>query len=108
MKKIGIVFSGLVSILALSYAAVSGYNSQSSSSTNYIKPSDTELKQLLTPLQYSVTQHEDTVHPFDNTNWNDSREGIYVDVVSGKPLFSPTQIQVRYWLTKFLQTTGSL
>jgi peptide methionine sulfoxide reductase msrA/msrB len=55
---------------------------------NYHKPSDAELKKSLTPLQYSVTQHEDTEHAFDNEYWDEKREGIYVDIVSGEPLFS--------------------
>ena len=90
MKRFVIVFAGLVSILALSYAAVSGDNGQSNTSANYIKPSDAELKQRLTPLQYSVTQNDDTESPFDNDHWDEKREGVYVDVVSGEPLFSST------------------
>ena len=54
----------------------------------YRKPSDAELRKRLTPLQYSVTQHEDTERAFDNEYWNEKREGIYVDIVSGEPLFS--------------------
>lgn len=42
----------------------------------------------LTPLQYEVTQNNATEPPFDNAYWNNHREGIYVDVVSGEPLFS--------------------
>src|SRR5512135_1598507 len=56
--------------------------------TTYTKPSDTELQQRLSPLQYEVTQHEGTERPFANEYWNNHREGIYVDVVSGEPLFS--------------------
>lgn len=55
---------------------------------DYRKPSDTELRNRLTPLQYSVTQHEDTERAFDNEYWDEKREGIYVDIVSGEPLFS--------------------
>jgi len=47
-----------------------------------------ELKKRLTPLQYSVTQKEDTEPPFKNEYWNEHREGLYVDVVSGEALFS--------------------
>ena len=61
-----------------------------SDSGGYVKPSDAELKALLTPLQYQVTQHDATERPFDNAYWNEKREGIYVDVVSGEPLFSST------------------
>jgi len=54
----------------------------------YMKPSDAELKKKLTPLQYSVTQHESTETPFRNQYWDNHEAGIYVDVVSGEPLFS--------------------
>ena len=58
------------------------------SQNSYHKPSDSELKKRLTPLQYAVTQNNDTERAFDNEYWNDKREGIYVDIVSGEPLFS--------------------
>jgi peptide methionine sulfoxide reductase msrA/msrB len=68
----------------------SGDNPPATSSSAYAKPSDDELKHHLTPLQYAVTQDEDTEPPFKNEYWNEKREGIYVDVVSGEPLFSST------------------
>jgi peptide methionine sulfoxide reductase msrA/msrB len=49
---------------------------------------DEELKKRLTPLQYEVTQNNGTEPPFQNEYWNNDREGIYVDIVSGEPLFS--------------------
>jgi peptide methionine sulfoxide reductase msrA/msrB len=52
------------------------------------KPDDTELRKMLTPEQYSVTQNEATERPFKNAYWDNNKEGIYVDVVSGEPLFS--------------------
>jgi methionine-R-sulfoxide reductase len=52
------------------------------------KPDDDELKRRLTPLQYKVTQHEGTEPPFSNEYWDNHAAGIYVDVVSGEPLFS--------------------
>ena len=52
------------------------------------KEHDEELRQRLTPLQYQVTQHEGTEPAFANEYWNEHREGLYVDVVSGRPLFS--------------------
>lgn len=52
------------------------------------KPSDEELKQRLTKLQYQVTQHEGTEPPFRNEFNDNKQEGLYVDVVSGEPLFS--------------------
>jgi methionine-R-sulfoxide reductase len=56
--------------------------------TDFKKPSDAELKKALTPLQYQVTQHEATERPFQNEFWDNHEAGIYVDVVSGEPLFS--------------------
>jgi peptide-methionine (R)-S-oxide reductase len=52
------------------------------------KPSDEELKKRLTPIQYEVTQHEATEPAFRNEYWDNHKDGIYVDVVSGEPLFS--------------------
>ncbi|MFP3360652.1 peptide-methionine (R)-S-oxide reductase, partial [Planococcus sp. SIMBA_143] len=49
---------------------------------------DEELKEMLTPIQYSVTQEDDTEKAFDNEYWDNKKQGIYVDIVSGEPLFS--------------------
>ena len=54
----------------------------------YTKPSDAELRQKLTSIQDNVTQHEGTEPPFANEYWKTKQPGIYVDVVSGEPLFS--------------------
>ena len=54
----------------------------------YRKKSETELRQDLTPIQYKVTQREGTEPPFRNEYWDHKEPGIYVDVVSGEPLFS--------------------
>lgn len=62
------------------------------------KPSDAELKRTLTPEQYTVTQQEGTERPFANAYWDSHAPGIYVDVVSGEPLFSS--------LDKFDSRTG--
>lgn len=51
-------------------------------------PSKEELKKSLTPIQYKVTQEDGTEPPFKNTYWDNKEEGIYVDIVSGEPLFS--------------------
>ena len=48
----------------------------------------TEMKKKLTPMQYAVTQQCSTEPPFKNEYWNNKKEGIYVDIISGKPLFS--------------------
>ena len=58
--------------------------------SDYVKPSAAELKKRLTRLQYKVTQKDDTESPFKNEYWDNKREGIYVDIVSGEPLFSST------------------
>ena len=55
---------------------------------DFQKPSESELRARLTPLQYGVTQENGTEPPFQNEYWDNHREGIYVDVVSGEPLFS--------------------
>jgi methionine-R-sulfoxide reductase len=54
----------------------------------FVKPADTELKKKLTPLQYAVTQHAATETPYRNIYWDNHEPGIYVDIVSGEPLFS--------------------
>ncbi|WP_157010438.1 peptide-methionine (R)-S-oxide reductase MsrB [Legionella fallonii] len=54
---------------------------------NYQKPSDIILKKKLTPFQYQVTQEKGTEPPYNNAYWNNEEAGIYVDVVSGEPLF---------------------
>jgi peptide methionine sulfoxide reductase msrA/msrB len=64
----------------------------------YQKPDEATLKKELTPLQYQVTQKEGTERPFQNEYWDNHREGIYVDIVSGEPLFSS--------LDKFESGTG--
>ncbi|WP_428354867.1 peptide-methionine (R)-S-oxide reductase MsrB [Methyloprofundus sp.] len=56
----------------------------------YAKPSDEILRQKLTPLQFQVTQDDATERAFNNEYWNEGRAGIYVDIVSGEPLFSST------------------
>ncbi len=52
------------------------------------KPADAEVKKMLTPLQYEVTQKSGTEMPFQNEYWDNHAQGIYVDVVTGEPLFS--------------------
>lgn len=66
--------------------------------SKYIKPSKEELKKKLTPLQYKVTQNAGTEPAFKNKYWDNNAEGIYVDIVSGEPLFSS--------LDKFKSGTG--
>jgi len=56
--------------------------------TAYQKPTEDELRQRLSRIQFEVTQREGTEPPFKNAYWDNKREGIYVDIVSGEPLFS--------------------
>jgi methionine-R-sulfoxide reductase len=55
---------------------------------SYTKPPDDELRRRLTPEQYHITQEEGTERPFQNEYWDNENAGIYVDIVSGEPLFS--------------------
>lgn len=54
----------------------------------YLKPDNQILKQRLTAMQYYVTQEQGTEPPYDNAYWSNEKAGIYVDIVSGEPLFS--------------------
>lgn len=54
----------------------------------FSKPPDLVLKKMLTPIEYEVTQEKGTEAPFENPYWNNHQEGIYVDIVTGEPLFS--------------------
>jgi peptide-methionine (R)-S-oxide reductase len=65
---------------------------------HFKKPKDGELRRELTPEEYQVTQHEGTESPFHNEYWDNHQPGIYVDIVSGEPLFSS--------LDKFESGTG--
>jgi methionine-R-sulfoxide reductase len=85
--------STLIAMLAWAGAAaaqtrpVTSTRSQTPTKT-FVKPSDAELKKKLTSLQYAVTQREATETPFRNEYWDNHEPGLYVDVVSGEPLFS--------------------
>ncbi len=57
-------------------------------SKKYMKPSKEELKKKLTALQFNITQEDGTERAFDNEYWDNKKDGIYVDVISGEPLFS--------------------
>ena len=90
--------AGILAIAAASMTTAGGVAAQttkiaqsgSHTMKNFKKPSDDSLKKELTPLQYEVTQHEATERPFQNAYWDNHEPGIYVDVVSGEPLFSST------------------
>jgi len=88
----------LVAVLALAACGAVGAESGTSAAatprwqgdamTEYRKPSDEDLRERLTPMQYAVTQEEGTERAFSNEYWDNKKPGIYVDVVSGEPLFS--------------------
>jgi len=100
MKKIILVLSGLLVLGFFAFSSVmsggnpkiaGGRNDMMASvqkETGFLKPSAAELKKKLTPIQYKVTQENGTERAYDNAYWNNHEEGIYVDVVSGEPLFS--------------------
>jgi methionine-R-sulfoxide reductase len=99
MKRSSLAAIVLVLAAVVVYAATSpsskapapqpaAHNGGSKSMSQFHKPSDDELKKKLTPLQYEVTQHEGTEPPFRNQYCDNHKDGIYVDVVSGEPLFS--------------------
>jgi len=73
-------------------AANSGTDDKTSTQGNagdgFVKPSKADLKKKLTPIQYQVTQESGTESPFNNDYWDNHKDGIYVDIVSGEPLFS--------------------
>jgi len=66
------------------------YGKYAPAAGRYPKPPEQALRKRLTPLQLQVTQHAATEPPFENAYWDNKREGIYVDVVTGEPLFSST------------------
>jgi methionine-R-sulfoxide reductase len=82
-----------VAALALALLSVPAARAQAQTTAaapakTYTKPSDAELRKRLTELQYEVTQHAYTETPFYNEYWNNHEQGIYVDIVTGEPLFS--------------------
>jgi len=91
-------FLATANVGGLAAQATPSTTTRGHSMTDYKKPTESELKQKLTPIQYQVTQHEGTERPFQNEYWNNHEAGIYVDVVSGEPLFSS--------LDKFESGTG--
>jgi len=87
-----IVFGALILVLLGSAAVFAGSSQKEGKATetekNYMKPSQEELKKKLTPMQYKVTQENGTEPAFKNEFHDNKRAGIYVDIVSGEPLFS--------------------
>jgi methionine-R-sulfoxide reductase len=87
-----IAFTAVLWVASYAFAQDTGSSvpPPSAMSGAYKKPSNADLKRLLTPLQFRVTQQDGTEMAFHNEYWNNHAEGIYVDVVSGEPLFSST------------------
>lgn len=100
----GLIISGAVALLIACVVLVSAQEPNkpaaspsptappmnSTTTTDNSRPSKEELKKRLTPIQYRVTCEEGTEPAFHNAYWDNHRAGIYVDVISGKPLFSST------------------
>lgn len=89
------ILSGVVVLLVLLLVSVTAYPGNERpegkapiTEKKFMKPSQAELKKKLTALQYKVTQEEGTEPAFRNEYWDNKKQGIYVDVVSGEPLFS--------------------
>jgi peptide methionine sulfoxide reductase msrA/msrB len=80
--------SGRDQFLKTTWGEKSEVKKMESTRNEFVKPSKEELKKRLTPLQFEVTQEEGTERAFHNEYWDNKREGIYVDIVSGEPLFS--------------------
>ena len=86
---------GVVAVAALASVSPSETQAQATAASAagaarsvYVRPSDAEIKRRLTKIQYSVTQRDDTELPFRNVYNDNKAAGIYVDIVSGEPLFS--------------------
>ena len=80
--------TALLSTSALAQAKSAAATPPAAPQRTFVKPPDDELKKKLTPLQYAVTQHAATETPFRNVYWDNHEPGIYVDIVSGEPLFA--------------------
>ncbi len=80
----------LVSLLATTGISISAQAgpTKGAPKMDWKKPSADELKKMLTPIQFDVTQKEGTERPFKNEYWNNEQAGLYIDVVSGEPLFT--------------------
>ena len=87
MKHINLTLLCITALLAAQGAAMA----ENYDDPNWHKPSEQQLKQQLSDIQYKVTQEEGTERPFHNAYWDNHEAGLYVDVVSGEPLFSSTE-----------------
>lgn len=85
---IGLALMTLGSVALLRADPTPAPTAREKTMSDFKKPTDNELRARLTPEQYDVTQHEGTERAFRNEYWDNHQAGIYVDVVSGEPLFS--------------------
>ena len=88
MKIMIVALTAIFSLVSSAPTQTSAAGQKGWVAANFRKPSDGELRKRLTPIQYEVTQREGTERAFANEYWNNHAAGIYVDVVSGEPLFS--------------------
>jgi methionine-R-sulfoxide reductase len=88
MKAAGILALAAATLLAVTDTALAQSQPTGWNPTMFKKPPVAELKHQLTPEQFAVTQKDATERPFHNEYWDNHAAGIYVDVVSGEPLFS--------------------
>jgi peptide methionine sulfoxide reductase msrA/msrB len=88
----------MLSATALSTADNKSIKMEEKGAKQYVKYSREDLREKLTPLQFNVTQEDGTERSFSNEYWDNKKTGIYVDIVSGEPLFSSTD--------KFVSGTG--
>ncbi len=93
-----LLFIFIMPIVSLSATDNRAMTMTEKGANQYMKYSKEDLKNRLTPLQYNVTQEEGTERAFNNAYWDNKKPGIYVDIVSGEPLFSSTD--------KFVSGTG--
>jgi len=83
-------FSKLYALMFLTLFAVPVHAGNMTARSDWQRPSDSALKKTLSPLQFDVVRGNGTERPFHNAYWNNKQHGIYVDIVSGEPLFSST------------------
>ncbi|MGC9966657.1 MAG: peptide-methionine (R)-S-oxide reductase MsrB [Syntrophobacteraceae bacterium] len=88
-RKYGLIaLSAVIAAFPLRLGLVEIAHGADRQAGDYSRPSDEDLKKTLSPLQYKVVRGKSAEPPFKNEYWNNERKGIYVDIVSGEPLFS--------------------
>lgn len=86
--QLAAIFLGTCALLAAPGFSGAQTPASAGRTSQYRRPSDAELKKRLTPLQFAVTREDVTETPYKNAYWNNHSAGIYVDIISGEPLFS--------------------